>query len=62
MFSIRFELFQRKFMIKFLNNFLSQLTPFLFYMIGGYLAITGRLDIGTLVAVIAAYKDLPGPI
>ncbi len=62
MFLIRFELFQRKFMIKFLNNFLSQVTPFLFYLVGGYLAIMGRLDIGTLVAVIAAYKDLPSPI
>ncbi len=62
MFKIRFELYQRKFMIKFLNNFLSQITPFLFYLIGGYLAITGHLDIGTLVAVIAAYKDLPSPI
>lgn len=62
MFYIRFELFQRKFMIKFVNNFLSQMAPFLFYLVGGYLAIIGRLDIGTLVAVIAAYKDLPSPI
>lgn len=61
-FRIRFELYQRKFAIKFLNNLLAQLTPFLFYLIGGYLAITGRLDIGGLVAVIAAYKDLPGPV
>jgi putative ABC transport system ATP-binding protein len=61
-FRIRFELYQRKFMIKFLNNFLSQLAPFLFYLVGGYLVIKGTLDIGTLVAVIAAYKDLPGPI
>ena len=37
-------------------------TPFLFYLIGGYLALTGQLDVGALVAVIAAYKDLPGPI
>jgi len=28
-FRIRFELYQRKFMVKFLNNFLSQVTPFL---------------------------------
>jgi len=61
-FRIRFELYQRKFMVKFLNNFLSQLAPFLFYLVGGYLVIHGRLDIGTLVAVIAAYKDLPSPI
>src|SRR3982751_6079944 len=61
-FRIRFELYQRKFMVKFLNNFLAQVTPFLFYTVGGYLVIVGRLDIGALVAVIAAYKDLPGPV
>ncbi len=61
-FEIRFLLYQWKFAIKFLNNLLAQLTPFFFYLVGGYLAITGRLDIGGLVAVIAAYKDLPGPV
>jgi putative ABC transport system ATP-binding protein len=61
-FKIRFEFYQRKFLIKFLNNFLSQVTPFLFYTVGGYLVIVGRLDIGALVAVIAAYKDLPAPV
>jgi putative ABC transport system ATP-binding protein len=61
-FRIRFEFYQRKFLIKFLNNFLSQVGPFLFYLVGGYLVIAGRLEIGTLVAVIAAYKDLPSPI
>ena len=61
-FRIRFEFYQRKFLIKFLNNFLSQMTPFLFYAVGGYLVIVGRLDIGALVAVIAAYKDLPTPV
>jgi ABC-type multidrug transport system fused ATPase/permease subunit len=34
----------------------------MFYLMGGYLVIKGSLDIGTLVAVIAAYKDLPSPI
>lgn len=61
-FAIRYELFQRKFFVKFLNNFLAQVTPFLFYSIGGYFALRGRIDIGQLVAVIAAYKDLPAPI
>jgi putative ABC transport system ATP-binding protein len=61
-FRIRFEFYQRKFLIKFLNNFLSQVTPFLFYTVGGYLVIVGRLDLGALVAVIAAYKDLPTPV
>ncbi|MCO5062852.1 MAG: ABC transporter ATP-binding protein/permease [Rhizobiaceae bacterium] len=61
-FKIRYDLYQWKFMVKFINNFLAQVTPFLFYMIGGYLALEGRLDVGQLVAVIAAYKDLPGPM
>lgn len=61
-FAIRFEIYQRKFYIKYLNNMLIQFLAFLFYAAGGYLAIRGSLDIGQLVAVIAAYKDLPDPI
>ena len=61
-FKIRYDLYQWKFLVKFINNFLAQLTPFLFYCIGGYLALQGRLDIGQLIAVISAYKDLPGPL
>src|SRR6185295_13976354 len=61
-FKIRYDLYQWKFMVKFLNNFLAQVTPFLFYSLGGYLALIGRLDVGQLVAVIAAYKDLPTPL
>ncbi|MFD2251295.1 ABC transporter transmembrane domain-containing protein [Pseudochelatococcus lubricantis] len=62
LFDLRFRIFKWKFMVKFLNNFLSQLTPFFFYSVGGYFALTGRLDIGQLVAVIAAYRDLPPPL
>src|SRR6185436_20202464 len=61
-FKIRYDLYQWKFLVKFLNNFLAQLTPFLFYAIGGYQVINGNLDVGQLVAVIAAYKDLPSPM
>ncbi|MBX6367004.1 MAG: ABC transporter ATP-binding protein [Rhodospirillales bacterium] len=60
-YDIRYEIFQRKFFIKFLNNFINQLTPFFFYSIGGYLVITGELSAGALVAVLAAYKDLASP-
>ena len=59
---IRFALYRKRHFLKFFNEFLSQITPFLFYLIGGYFAITGRLDIGQLVAVIAAYRELPTPI
>ncbi len=62
LFDLRFRIYKWKFMVKFLNNLLAQITPFLFYAIGGYLALQGRLDIGQLVAVIAAYKDLPPPL
>jgi putative ABC transport system ATP-binding protein len=60
-YDIRFEIYQRKFFIKFLNNTLNQVTPFFFYAIGGYLVIGGSLSAGALVAVIAAYKEMSGP-
>lgn len=60
-FDIRYRIFKMKYFIKFLNNFISQLTPFFFYAVGGYLVIEGSLDLGALVAVLAAYKDLAGP-
>ena len=62
LFFIRLDLYNRKFAVKFLNNLLAQLTPFFFYTVGGYLALKGRLDVGQLVAVIAAYRDLPPPV
>jgi putative ABC transport system ATP-binding protein len=62
LFWIRYDLYGRKFMVKFVNSVLAQITPFLFYSIGGYFALRGSLDIGQLVAVIAAYRDLPPPI
>ncbi len=62
LFDIRVRLFRRKYAVKYLNNLLAQVTPFFFYAIGGYLALTGSLNLGQLVAAIAAYKDLPPPI
>lgn len=58
---IRLEIFKRKYMIKFVNNFMNQLPPFFFYSVGGYLVLTGSLSFGALVAVLAAYKDLASP-
>ncbi|MCH2629311.1 MAG: ABC transporter ATP-binding protein/permease [Nisaea sp.] len=60
-YDIRYEIFRRKFFIKFINNFIAQLTPFFFYSIGGYLVIKGDLTFGALVAILAAYKDLSAP-
>ena len=60
-YNLRFEIYKKKFLIKFINNFLAQLGPFFFFSIGGYLVIQGQLTIGALVAVIAAQKDMAAP-
>jgi len=60
-FNIRVQIYRKKFFIKFLNNSIAQLTPFLFYLIGGILVIRGDMSIGALVAALAAYKDLSPP-
>ncbi len=61
LFGIRFEIYQKKFFMKFINNFISQLTPFMFYLIGGVLVLQGSVSLGALVAALAAYKDLSSP-
>jgi putative ABC transport system ATP-binding protein len=61
-FLLRFEIYRRKFQVKFLNNTLAQFTPFIFYSVGGYFAIKGSMDIGQLVAALVAYKELPTPV
>ncbi|WP_300030336.1 ABC transporter transmembrane domain-containing protein [uncultured Roseobacter sp.] len=58
---IRFQIYQKKFFMKFINNFITQLTPFFFFAIGGYLVIQGAVSLGALVAALAAYKDLSSP-
>lgn len=60
-FNIRFQIYNKKFFIKFLNDFIAQLTPFFFFTVGGYLVIKGDLSLGSLVAVLATYKDLSPP-
>ena len=60
-YDIRFEIYNRKFFVKFLNNLIGNITPFMFFLIGGYFVIKGQLSWGALVAVLAAYKDLSAP-
>jgi len=55
-----FEIFQRKFFVKFLIIF-EPIGPILFFSIGGYLVIRGQLSVGALAAVLLAYKDLASP-
>ncbi|MGD9861819.1 MAG: ABC transporter transmembrane domain-containing protein, partial [Pseudodonghicola sp.] len=61
LFDIRFRIYQKKFFMKFLNNMIGHLTPFMYYSAGGYLAIQGDITVGALVAALSAYKDLSSP-
>ncbi|MCE6076838.1 cyclic nucleotide-binding domain-containing protein [Agrobacterium vitis] len=61
MFVLRDEIFRRKFFIKFINNLITQLTPFLFFSLGGYLVIQGQLSIGALIAALGASRDIADP-
>ncbi|MBO9479784.1 cyclic nucleotide-binding domain-containing protein [Shimia sp. R11_0] len=61
LFLIRLNIYKKKFFMKFLNNFITQLTPFFFYLVGGLLVIRGQVTLGALVAALAAYKDLSSP-
>jgi len=60
-YSIRLAIFKKKYLIKFTNNFMNQMPPFIFYAVGGYLVIKGDLSIGALVVSISAYQDISGP-
>ena len=60
-YNIRYQIYQKKFFIKFINNFLALLTPFFFFSIGGLLVINGDITMGALIAVLSAYKDVSAP-
>ncbi|WP_291328850.1 ABC transporter ATP-binding protein/permease [Desulfovibrio sp. UCD-KL4C] len=47
--------------IKVLNSFFQNLGPFLLFLVGGYLAIQGKFDLGALVAFLSAYEKIYDP-
>lgn len=59
---VRQDIHRMKFFIKVINNFLTALTPFFFYALGGYFVIEGRITLGALVAVLAAHKEFSSPL
>ncbi len=61
LFEIRLQMNNFKFLIKFANNFFQSLGPFILFIIGGYLTIQGRFDLGALVAFLSAYEKLYDP-
>jgi len=70
-FNIRVQIYKKKFLIKFLNNSFAQLTPFLFFLIGGLLVIRGELCgcpgcrfgrlQGSVASLEGAAELVPGP-
>lgn len=52
------EISKLKARFKCLYNFTTNLTPFFFFTIGGYLVLQQRLSIGALVAALAAYREI----
>lgn len=55
---IRVEISDLKGKIKGLYNYTSNLTPFFFFTIGGYLVVNQQLSLGALVAALAAYREI----
>lgn len=47
--------------VKITNNFFNNLSPFLIFILGGYLAMKGRLELGALVAFLSAQEKLYDP-
>ncbi len=60
-FRYRVQISSKRYIANILNQFFSQLTPFFFLSVGGYLVIGGEISLGSLVAVLAAYKDMYSP-
>jgi ABC-type multidrug transport system fused ATPase/permease subunit len=50
-----------RFGIKITNNFFTNLSPFLIFILGGYLAINGQLELGALVAFLSAQEKIYDP-
>ena len=55
---VRVEISDIKGRLRGLYNYTSNLTPFFFFAIGGYLVVQQRLSLGALVAAIAAYREI----
>ncbi|HIJ56996.1 MAG TPA: ABC transporter ATP-binding protein/permease [Deltaproteobacteria bacterium] len=50
-----------RFAIKVSGNFFTNLSPFIVFILGGYLAINGQLELGALVAFLSAQEKIYDP-
>ena len=56
---IRWNLY--KYGVKVSNNLFNSLSPFLIFILGGWLTLKGRLELGALVAFLSAQEKLYDP-
>ncbi|MEP9354532.1 ABC transporter ATP-binding protein/permease [Xanthobacter sp. KR7-65] len=56
------DLKRQNFTDRVLNLLMSDVPTLVFYFVGGWLALTGAINIGQLVAVVAAYAQIPEPL
>lgn len=61
LYNITYRLLIVKFGIKFTNNLFQSFGPFILFLVGGYLAIQGKFELGALVAFLSAYEKLYDP-
>jgi ABC-type multidrug transport system fused ATPase/permease subunit len=61
LFRIRITWSLYRYAVKVCNNLFNNLSPLLVFIVGGYLAIAGRLDLGALVAFLSAQEKLYEP-
>ncbi|MBY6142137.1 ABC transporter ATP-binding protein [Leisingera daeponensis] len=59
---LRLQIHRLKFLAKAINNFLTALTPFLFYSLGGYFVLQERVSLGALLAMLSAHKEFSSPL
>lgn len=63
-FRVRIRIYNLKYLVKWINNFLEKLGIYLLYLIGGLFIIKrpgSGLDLGGLIALVEAYKQLNEP-
>lgn len=62
-FGVRIRIYNLKYLIKWINNFLEKLGVFFLLLVGGYIIITqpGAMNVGALVAFLQAYNQLNEP-
>jgi ABC-type bacteriocin/lantibiotic exporter with double-glycine peptidase domain len=61
LYRVRVWLYLRKFLISELGNFLASTGPLIVLTLGGYLVITGRTEVGTLVVFISGLQRISDP-